>query len=214
MKLRALFSPAMSLAVALLVASAAHSSAADTEPTPAKIPASLFEAFQLSAYLKEQSIEDIMDAIQVAWQTEPTHSATAIRLKFHAGTKQLFVYASQDALAVTRTVIAQLNPLAITSVSSVVLNLTPADEQKRLQAVAAEVRRRRALREIAAASPSTIAKITAPAITPLPPAPVATAPVLRPVVIDPAFKEEIQRRRDSRASTETKLEASTSAEKK
>ncbi len=193
MKLRAFFSLTTSLAVALLFASAAHSAAADTEASPTKTPAPLFEAFQLSAYLKEQSIEDIMDAIQVAWQTEPTHSATAIRLKFHTGTQQLFVYASKDALEVTRMVIAQLNPLAKNPASAVVFNPTPAEEQRRLEAVATEVRQRRVLREKASLIAANVAKTNAPAATPPQPAPEAPAPapLLRPVVVDPAFKEEI-----------------------
>lgn len=182
----------------------------ETETPPAKAPAPLFEAFQLSPYLKDQTIDDITDAIHTAWQIEPSHSAAAIRLKFHAGTKQLFVYASKEALEVTRSVISRLNPV---SAAPSVLTASAADEQRRLEAIATEVRQRRALRESAAVL-STVAKANDTAVVILPPSPMAPNSPPKPQAVDPAFQHEIDRRREARSTAEPKMEASVPAAKK
>ncbi len=208
MKLRAHRFSILNLAVILILAGPCRAWGAEADTTTSKPPAPLFEAFQLSPYLRDQSVEDIMDAIQVAWQTEPSHSPAAFRLKFHVGTKQLFVYASKDALEVIRSVITHLNPI---SAASSVLTANAADEQRRLDAIATEVRQRRALRESAALS--TVAKVSDPAVVILPPFPMIPNTPPKSQIVDPAFKDEIDRRRAARSPVESKMEASVPAAK-
>jgi hypothetical protein len=86
-----------------------------------------------------------------------------------AGRKAKVVSSGNAAQAVPPAVPVQANvPAAVTQ--AVVLNPTPADEQRRLDAVAAEVARRRALREQAVQqmAPGGSAPGTAPQAMPLP----------------------------------------------
>jgi hypothetical protein len=71
-------------------------------------------------------------------------------------------------------------PVAVTQ--AVVLNPTPADEARRLDAVAAEVQRRRALRDQAAQqnNQGVTAPVAAPAMGPVPVPPAAVSPGLPP----------------------------------
>lgn len=203
--------------------------AADKDVAPVKTPSALFEAFQLGPYLKDQSIEDITDAIQVAWQFDQSRSDAAIRLKFHQTTKQLFVSDSKEAIELVRRVVAQLNPVLRSPLGLSVANPTPEDEQRRLEAVAAEVRRRRGLREGAPpviSAPPLPAPVTVPAppartttpnqtSAPVPATPSISAPVTpAPMPIDSKFNAEIQRRRETRAAADTKAIATAPVEKK
>jgi hypothetical protein len=121
-------------------------------------PIPTFQAFQLAPYLATLSIDDITDAISVAWQSIPAHDAKPLAFKFHPATKLLFVYGPPDAILLAAQVIPQLNPTATSRAryeylskpapeSGAVLSPAPAEEQARLDFVAQEVRRRRQIRE-------------------------------------------------------------------
>jgi len=92
-------------------------------------------------------------------------------------------------------------PAAVTQ--AVVLNPTPADEQRRLDAVAAEVARRRALREQAAQQPaqSGTAPGAAPQVMPLPaPNPAATGQTTPQNYVSPSTQFETRGRGPSPVS--------------
>lgn len=125
-------------------------------------PGPTFQAFQLAPYLATLSIDDITDAIATAWAGEPKRDPKAVTLKFHPATKVLFVYGPAEAITMATQIIPQLSPTATPQsmrdiavsrmMSSVVAPPDTAAESARLEAVAAEVRVRRAQREAAAAA--------------------------------------------------------------
>lgn len=213
----------MILAVALAFSGHAHcATSPEKETVPARSPAPLFEAFQLATYLKDQTVEDITDAIQTAWQLDPSRSGTTIRLKFHTGTQQLFVSDSKEAIEIVRRVVSQLRPVSPVPLPTLASNPIPADEARRLEAVAAEVRRRRALREDAAIiatatqslprPPATPASLAASVAKPAQEiAPLSPPPPLPP---DPALSAEIQRRRETRSISGAKAPAPAPPEQK
>ena len=72
------------------------------------------ESVQLGDYLSgEQTVDVIVDAIRTAWELDPKHDSAALRLKFHPGTKILFVSGPASATAIARQVAAGLrkNPV-------------------------------------------------------------------------------------------------------
>jgi len=82
--------------------------------------------------------------------------------------KAKVVSSGNAAQAAPPTVAAAPSSVPAAVTQAVVLNPTPADEQRRLDAVAAEVARRRALREQAAHGPGGPAPGVAPQVMPLP----------------------------------------------
>jgi hypothetical protein len=64
--------------------------------------------FQISDYLKSQSIDDIVAAIHMAWEFDPQHDPRAIRLKFHPPTGLLLVSGPSDAIDVVGNVLGNL----------------------------------------------------------------------------------------------------------
>ena len=123
------------------------------------VPTATFQAYQLAPYLQTVSADEVIDAISTAWKADPKHSAAALTFKFHPATKILFVYGPPEALTMATQIIPQLNPSATaraqrdyyTTLPTLVAG-DPASEAARLEAVAQEVRSRRAQRESAAAA--------------------------------------------------------------
>lgn len=78
-------------------------------PTP-KQPevATLTEPFQLEKYLAAQSVDDIVGAIRMAWESNPIIHPDSMRLKFHPGTSILIVSGPPYAIEVARKVISSL----------------------------------------------------------------------------------------------------------
>jgi len=128
-------------------------------PTTLPSPTATFQAYQLAPYLPTVSADDISDAINTAWKADPKHTAATLTFKFHPATKILFVYGPPEALTMATQIIPQLNPSATVRAQrdyfTTLPNVTPIDpaaESARLEAVAQEVRTRRAQRESAAAA--------------------------------------------------------------
>lgn len=123
------------------------------------VPGPTFQAFQLAPYLATLGLDDITDAITSAWTVDPKHDPKALIFKFHPATKVLFVYGPSEAITMATQIIPQLNPSATaraqrdyyTTLPTFVAG-DPASEAARLEAVAQEVRSRRAQRESAAAA--------------------------------------------------------------
>jgi hypothetical protein len=99
-----------------------------------------FESFQMESYLQKQSIQDIIDAIRLAWSMNPAHRPDDLQLKFHPATKLLLVAGPSEAIQQAKQIVSSLNPPPP-------IVLSPEQEQRRLEAVAQEVSRRRELRE-------------------------------------------------------------------
>ena len=73
-----------------------------------------FESYQLAEFIyADQTLEVIFDAIYTAWSIDPKHDPASLRLKFHPGTKLLFVSGPAPATTITRQVVAGLrkNPV-------------------------------------------------------------------------------------------------------
>jgi hypothetical protein len=128
-----------------------------TTTSPSPIPT--FQAYQLAPYLPTVSADDITDAINTAWKADPKHNAATLTFKFHPATKILFVYGPPEAITLATQIIPQLNPNATARAQrdfyTTLPSVTPTDpaaEIARLEAVAQEVRRRRELRDSAAAA--------------------------------------------------------------
>ena len=105
---------------------------------------SFFNSYQLNPYLEQQSIDDIVDAIQTAWALDPAIKAASPQLKYHPATSILFVYGSPEALGTAQQVIYSLKhgPDAATDSAP-----SSAAERTRQQKVSDEVLRRRELRQ-------------------------------------------------------------------
>lgn len=69
---------------------------------------SQFRSFQLGQYLEQQSVDDIVGAIRAAWELDPAHVATALRLKFHPPTGILLVSGPTEGVYTVETVLTQL----------------------------------------------------------------------------------------------------------
>ena len=68
-----------------------------------------FESFQLADYISaNQTLEVIVDAIRTAWELDPTHDATALRVKFHPATKILLVSGPSPATSIAKQVVSGL----------------------------------------------------------------------------------------------------------
>jgi hypothetical protein len=104
-----------------------------------------FESFQMEPYLQKQSIQDIIDAIRLAWSMNPAHRPDDLQLKFHPATKLLLVAGPSEAIQQAKQIVSSLNPPPRSVLPAAVLR--PEQEQRRLEAVAQEVSRRRELRE-------------------------------------------------------------------
>ena len=126
--------------------------------SPFTTTAQTFQAFQLAPYLATLSVEEITDAILVAWESAPDHDPKQLRFKFHPATKLLFVYGPPEAIAIATQLVPQLDPAATTRArlesyrssgksAPTVLNPSTQDEARRLDAVTQEVLRRREARE-------------------------------------------------------------------
>ncbi|MDO8542724.1 MAG: hypothetical protein Q7S40_19965 [Opitutaceae bacterium] len=121
-------------------------------PNPSDIPVyvlmkrsgdtNAFESFQLGPYLEKQSVDDIVSAVRTAWELQPQNKPEALQLKFHPATSLLLVSGTPGAIAVASKVISTLSgPPEKTKTERVQA------ERDRLQAVSAEVVRRRQERE-------------------------------------------------------------------
>lgn len=64
-----------------------------------------FESIQLAPYLEHQSIDDIVSAIRTAWELDPAHEPSALRLKFHPATAILLISGPQEAINVAQKVV-------------------------------------------------------------------------------------------------------------
>jgi hypothetical protein len=103
-----------------------------------------FRSYPLHDYLTEkQTIDVITDVLRSAWQMLPNAKPEALVLKFHPGTELLLVSGPQEAISVVETVLRKLPATVRVGIGS------PADEARRLDQVAEEVRRRRELRQAA-----------------------------------------------------------------
>ena len=67
-----------------------------------------FLSFQLTPYLADQSVDDIVSAIRTAWELDPAHEAAELRVKFHPGTGLLLVSGPPEAIYLTQSVLGQL----------------------------------------------------------------------------------------------------------
>jgi hypothetical protein len=81
---------------------------AKVQPEKPRTRSKGFESFQLSKSLKEQSIDDIIGTIRLAWEMDPAHTPDGLQLKFHPSTAILLVSGGAEALDVTRKVIGSL----------------------------------------------------------------------------------------------------------
>lgn len=71
-------------------------------------PRPAFESFQLTQYLHDQSVDDIVGALRTAWELDPNHAADLLRLKYHPATSMLLVSGPEDAMRIVRDVLAKL----------------------------------------------------------------------------------------------------------
>jgi hypothetical protein len=68
-----------------------------------------FGSFQLAARLsKELTVDHIVNAIQEAWNLDPTHDPKALRIKYHPATTILLVSGPPAAIDIAGRVIAAL----------------------------------------------------------------------------------------------------------
>jgi hypothetical protein len=74
----------------------------------AKQTSSSFIPFQLWPQLEYQSIDDIVAAIRAAWDLDPAHTPSDLKLKFHPPTSVLLVVGPPQAIEVAQRVIAAL----------------------------------------------------------------------------------------------------------
>jgi hypothetical protein len=111
-----------------------------------------FRSYPLHDYLTEtQTIDAITDAMREAWQMMPNAKPDALVLKFHPGTQLLLVSAPPEAIGVVESIISKLPSKARINMMPMA---NPADEARRLDLVAEEVRTRRALRQAATSTGS------------------------------------------------------------
>ena len=104
---------------------------------------SFFNSYQLTPYLEQQSIDDIVDAIQTAWSLDPAIKATSPQLKYHPATSILFVSGTPEALGTAQQVIYSLKRKP----DETIRKPDAASEKTRLERVGDEVFRRRELRQ-------------------------------------------------------------------
>lgn len=69
---------------------------------------SMFQSFQLAPYLQNQSVDDIVGAVRMAWELDPKHSPKALDVKFHPPTGILLVSGPGEAISVVQTVLREL----------------------------------------------------------------------------------------------------------
>lgn len=67
-----------------------------------------FQSFELSPYLVNFSVDQIVDAIRSAWELNPAHPRDSLRVKFHPGTGILLVSGPMKAVAMTQDIISNL----------------------------------------------------------------------------------------------------------
>ncbi len=79
-------------------------------PGPVRAPPTEFESFQLGPFLGETSVDDVVAAIRTAWELDPHHDASALRLKFHPPTSILLVSGPREGLSMAMKIISQLKP--------------------------------------------------------------------------------------------------------
>lgn len=96
-----------------------------------------FDSFQLEPFLEKQSIDDIVSAIRTLSGLNPANPPDGLQLKFHPATKLLLVSGTPEAILVASKVISTLSGAPP----------GPAAEKRRLEAVTAEVMKRRQARE-------------------------------------------------------------------
>ena len=105
---------------------------------------SFFNSYQLTPYLEQQSIDDIVDAIQTAWALDPANKVASPQLKYHPATSILLVYGSPEAIGTAQQVISSLKRRPEAAADSAP---SSAGERTRQQKVSDEVQRRRELRQ-------------------------------------------------------------------
>lgn len=74
-----------------------------------------FDSFQLTEQINDtQTVDVIVDAIRTAWTLDPARDPKALLIKFHPGTKMLFVTGPGPATTIARQVIGGLrkNPVS------------------------------------------------------------------------------------------------------
>jgi hypothetical protein len=102
-----------------------------------------FRSYQVGEYLDDkQTIDQITEAIRLAWEVAPDAKADDLRLKYHPGTGLLLVSGTEPAIKTVESVIGALRPKSPSAIA--------ADEALRLNRVAEEVMRRRAARQTVA----------------------------------------------------------------
>lgn len=80
----------------------------EKKPVVVRMPSSRFESFQLGPYLADQSIDDIVGAIRMAWELDPQHDPKALNLKFHPQTAILLMSGPPEGLELAMKIISQL----------------------------------------------------------------------------------------------------------
>jgi len=66
---------------------------------------SAFASIQLAPFLEHQTVDDIVQAIHLAWELDPTHDSNSIRLKFHPATTILLISGPQEAIEIANQVV-------------------------------------------------------------------------------------------------------------
>ncbi len=67
-----------------------------------------FVPFQLWPQLEYQSIDDIVGAIRTAWELDPAHAPSDLKMKFHPATSVLLVVGPTQAIEIATRVIGSL----------------------------------------------------------------------------------------------------------
>ena len=112
-----------------------------------------FRSYQLTDYLVDkQTVDEITQAIHVAWTLFPDHKAEDLKLKFHPSTTLLLVTGPEEGIRVVENVLVNLRTKSRYG--------NPTEEAARMETVAAEVRRRRAARQVGTATFDTADEIT------------------------------------------------------
>jgi hypothetical protein len=68
----------------------------------------MFQPFQLSAHLEQQSVDDIIGAIRAAWELDPANAPNALRLKFHPATGILLVSGPNHGIQLVGSILSQI----------------------------------------------------------------------------------------------------------
>lgn len=106
-----------------------------------------FGSFQLGPYLAEQSVDNIVAAIRVAWELDPNHEPEAFRIKFHQPTGILLVSGPPQAVNIAQSVVTRLKRNAEETPEPINDETQVAREKGKPEDWNAEIQRRRASRQ-------------------------------------------------------------------